>query len=352
VTDLTTEEAVNKPDVYMEGDVAIYRASALASCQNRLLMARLGYDGASPPEKMQQRFNAGHDHEPLILRHLEDHGTVVYDRQGTIDIPIGKKAVIRGHIDGLCAGSVYVTSINGRKLVEPEIIEVDGLVIVDAKAFAISTWQKWQNNYWRDFDYYAFQQLAYAIGYGAKGILMAVKNKNTDEHSFDYWEIDAMPITKADIVRKVMMIEKLAERGESALFESACSPVSYPCPYWQFHPDEGKVTIKDGDVEGDQGLDAIEVLVKERILLDAEAEDIQTRKSEIDDELRRLYGFKEASAKLGVATVTTYHSSYSAVDWGAIAADLKSDVETIKKLYSVSQKSEKLSIRVTPKKEK
>ena len=310
---LTTEEAVSKPDVYVENGVAVYRASALASCQNRLLMARLGYEGAAPPEKMQARFNAGHDHEPLILAKLESFGTVVYDRQGSIELPVGKSAMVRGHIDGLCAGDVYVTSINGRKLDEGTIIQVDGLVIVDAKAFAVSTWEKWQGNYWRDFDYYSFQQMAYAIGYGAVGILMACKNKNTDEHSFDYWTVDAMPVTKADILKKVMAIEKMAAQGETALFELPCNPVSYPCPYWMFHDDADRITVKDGDVEG--GFDVLTDLVQERLLIELRAKEDSARKTEIDAEIVRLYGFKEAGARLPIATVTTYHHSYSTTEW-------------------------------------
>lgn len=349
-SELTTEEAVNKPSVYVEEGVAIYRASSLASCQNRLLMDRLGYQGEPPPASMQARFNAGHDHEPLILAKLESHGTVVYDRQGTIELPIGSKAKVRGHIDGLCAGDVYVTSINGRKLEEGTIIHVPDLVIVDAKAFAVSTWEKWQSGYWKGFDYYAYQQLAYAIGYGAKGILMACKNKNTDDHSFDYWEVDAMPVTHADIIKKVMRIEALAERGESALFESPCSPVDYPCPFYQFHDQKNVVKLRDGEVVG--GLDGLEALLDEAADLEADIKDHKQRIDEIKEQIVMLYGGKEATAKLSRGTITTYRSTSTVTKWDSIAADLKTDVETAKKVYTQQTMSEKISVRITPKKEK
>ena len=347
----TTEAPAHNPDaaaVYMENGIAVYRASSLMSCQNMLLMARLGYQGSSPPEHMQKRFDAGHYHEPLILAAYEAKGTTVYNRQGSVDLPIGSKALVRGHIDGMAAGQIYVDSINGRRLEEGTIMEVDGLVIVDAKALAQSGFDKWKKNQWRDFPYYEWQQFIYALGYDAKGIVMAVKNKNTDEHVFDYWEMSAMALSKADIVKRVMMIEKLADQGESALFESKCDPVSYPCPFFMFHQDEEKVTIKDGEVEG--GFDRLEEIAVRRGEIDSLLKDLNSERDDLDEEIRNLYGQREASARLSVGTVTVYRSSYTGFDWDALSADTETDIDDLKGKYNRKLVSPKLSVRITKKK--
>ena len=344
----------NAAAVYMEGEgddaVAVYRASSLMSCQNLLLMARLGYEGAAPPEEMQKRFDAGHYHEPLILGKLEEMGTTVYNRQGYVDLPVGKKALIRGHIDGMAAGAIYVNAINGRRLAEGTIIDVDGLVIVDAKALSQGGFEKWKANQWRDFPYYEWQQYIYALGFGAVGILMAVKNKNSDDHVFDYWEMEAMSISRADVMKRVLDIEKLAERGESALFESKCNPVSYPCPYFMFHPDDEKITIKDKDVEG--GFDVLEALAVKRADADARIKQAQQERDDVDDEIRRLYGDQEASARLPWGTITVYRSTYSGFDWDALATDTKKSIDDLKKVYNKKLVSAKLSVRASKKKEK
>jgi hypothetical protein len=343
----------NAAAVYMENDVAVYRASSLMSCQNLLLMARLGYDGAAPPADMQRRFDAGHVHEPLILGKYEEMcgGTPVYNRQGTVDVPVGFKALIRGHIDGMVAENIYVDSINGRRLAEGSMIFVNDVVVVDAKALSQAGFEKWKSNQWRDFPYYLWQQYIYAMGFDAAGVLMAVKNKNTDEHVFDYWEFDAMPLNRADVIQRVLMIEKLAERGEEALFENPCNPVSYPCPFFMFHPeDDGKIVIKDKDVEG--GLERLEALVARREDVVQRIKDAEAEQADIDDEIRRLYGEQEATAKLDWGTLTVYRSTYRAFDWTALSADLGKPIDDLKEAYNLKVLSPKLSVRATKRKEK
>jgi hypothetical protein len=362
VTDAPVESTeASNPDaaaVYIERhadgtEVAVYRASSLMSCQNLLLMARLGYDGSSPPEWMQKRFDAGHDHEPLILAKLESEGQVeVYNRQGSVDLPVGSKAVIRGHIDGMLAGKLWVSSINGYRFSEPTTHVVDGLVIVDAKALSKAGYAKWVANQWRDFPYYLWQQFAYAKGYGAVGVLMAVKCKDSDEHVWDYWEIDAMPITAADLYRRVLYIEGLAEHGESAIFSSPCDPVSFPCPYWMFHPTGQDVTIDDGELTG--GFEALETLALKRNAAAEREREAKREKESLDEEITELVSGRVAKAKLpGGANFSTYHTTRSITDWAAIAQAVgEGDADDARERFTQTVPSQKLTVKVTVPKEK
>lgn len=363
---MITDEAVNKPSVYMEDDGeggmrAVYRASAIYSCQNALLAQRMGVGGHEPPPWLQQRFDAGHDHEPLILRRLQrDFMMSPYGQQDTVTWKIGP-ALVRGHVDAFNLGDFRVTHINGVVVgtdqlgtyLSEEIGWSDGaLVVVDAKALSDGSYKSWVSRAWTAFPHYAWQQFVYVEGSEAAGIVMAVKNKNTDDMRVEYWDRDHLGVTKADIVKKVMSIERMS-KDPAALFRDPCSPKMFPCPVFDLHPPSDEVKVTDGEIEG--GFDAIAELAVQREAADRTEKAAAAEKERLDVLIRALFGNAAAKATLPASSdlapkwkVSTYNSTYTGTNWEAIAKDLGCTVEGAKATYTTSMKSSKLTVKVTP----
>lgn len=358
------EDLTDKPAVYIDERLMlpVYRASALYGCDNALYAARMGIGGSQPPDWMQDRYDAGHDHEPLILGKIErKFGFKPYGFQMSTELEVGDFAMIRGHIDALdpLGNDPLVTHFNGEALRTPTRItsldeEYGGKpIVVDAKALSQGSFEKWEKSGFYGFPYYGWQQRIYIFSLDLDGVVMAVKNKNTDAMIVDYYPATSRHLPPmGDIFSKVIAVEtKAREQGEAALFDHDCTQKQYPCPYWTFcweRPSKDKVDVKDEDTLG-----KVAVLVRSREEhRQAEAE-AKTQAAEIDSEIVSLVGGGLATARTSAGTVSTYHASSQVVDWAAIAAELKlADATAAKEKFSSSKASSKLSIRVTPIKKK
>jgi hypothetical protein len=249
----------------------VFRASGLGGCETALIHAARGEYAAPPPEKMQVKFDEGHVAEPVILaRMVEDKGVKlavpggpvgkmagvgVSHGQFTVEIPVGKTALIRGHMDGI--GLVE----NGRRfnVGAPKGTGRGVEFVVEAKAFGVSYFDKaakhatkgilrptWLN----DFPYYAMQASIYMHGTGLP-LLFAVARKDdaglvTEDSEVLYGWLDVAPISLAKIKAKVTRVLRVAESGD----EVVCKTVQYPCPFYDLHDDkpdasEGAVDLGD-----------------------------------------------------------------------------------------------------------
>lgn len=343
----------DKPMVWIDGDgVANYRASSLYSCFNALLLTRLGYEGDAPPPWLQQRFDAGHDHEPLILRKLtERYGFNLVGAQDEVVIPIGTTARVVGHVDALHIGSesfpMEITHMNGEPMSRPIDIPAGAIVVVDAKALAVSTFASWSTKRFDAMPYYAWQQRAYMIGTDAVGLVMAVKNKNTDDMRVEFFTVDYMDniVKKTDIMRKVLAVEAAAKVGNTEIFAQPCTPMM-PCPFWKMHPKD--VDDPDADVD----LIALASVVTERQSAKAEENAAKARYESANDQILQLMGKAKTSVRIPrLGTVSTYHHSYPTVDWEAIEKACNMTPGTAKDRFTTPQQSKSLSVRFTPKKE-
>lgn len=340
-----------------DNGVATYRASAVYSCVNALVLARQGYDGAEAPPWLQVRYNAGHDHEPLILNKLErEYSFNLKGNQDEIELRCGGKAKIVGHIDAMHVGMegfpIRLTHVNGDgNNQEPRPFETgDVLVVVDAKALAVSTFTSWERGRFTSFPYYAWQQRCYMLGLGATGLVMAVKNKNTDQLNVEYFTDTYMDdiVRRADIIKKVMEVEGLAALGGDGVFAKECTPM-FPCPYFFMHPDdEGKKKGKQKNDLSDEVRIALVEKVGTRAGLKTAADNIQSQLDLLDDEIRDMVGGVEVSEKTPNGTLTTYHHGYTSPNWGAIAIACGLDgPEDAKNAFNTAKKSEKLSVKVS-----
>lgn len=342
----------NAAPCYVNKDgISVYRASALYNCQNALLMWRLGYEGAAPPERMQGRFDIGHTWEPIILEELRyKFGFQLFGFQDEADMKVGKSVMIRGHLDALHPPGepITVNRVNGDgDGTNRIIIKPSELVVIDAKALARSGYEKWIKDSWKSAPYYAWQQAFYMDVFGAESVVMAVKNKEDDRLLVDYWTRDAVPVRKADYINKVLHIEKLSEQGETAIFAEKCAPKQYPCPFYFLHPQEEQVTIKDGDVVG--GLDQIAELAPLHAAAVEAEKKAKAEKERLNGLLTKLYQDKVGTASLPDYTVSTYHHTSSQTDWDALAKALGVTVDKAKESFTSQVESNKLSVRVTAK---
>lgn len=337
--------------VSMEGDVAVYRASGIYSCVNALLMYRLGYEGSDPPAWLQERFNAGHEHEPLIRARLLALDYSLSNDQATVEIPVGPTAMIRGHIDFLNTSDRFkISSFDGKP--EPSGSSwftpgVEGYAsIVDAKALSQSSFDKWSKSQFSGFPYYLWQQAVYMYALDANGVLMAVKNKNTDKLLYDYFSRSYIEskLPLATILARVLEVEKLATtEGETAIFAQTCQPKMWPCAFYQLHPSDSEETPEADDFDEE----ALSVLVKEYTQYQLAEKNAKKGRQDTGTKIAELLHNQPASAKVGDSTVVTYYHGSSSPDWIGIAERLGENVEDVQEQYTAKTKSQNLSTKVT-----
>lgn len=217
----------DRPPVYFDPDVDrwVYRASSLGRCDRELVLWRQGQEGFLTPDWMQTRFDEGHEYEDEILARYEaKRNAKVTDRQGVVEILVGKHAMVRGSIDGA---------------------DLDRNTIVDAKFLGPDLFKKLQAGL-RAFPSYAWQQAVYAHGMGAEQVCLAMALKDVegdgDERKvvgiadyFELWvDLDELP-SVPEIKARVMRLEKLAAGTDLP----ACpDPTPFPCPFHHFHDDK------------------------------------------------------------------------------------------------------------------
>ncbi len=354
----SVEEAVNKPMVYVDGNgTAYYRASALSSCFNALYAARMGVEGGGWPEWLQQRANAGHDHEPLILAKLEQRfelRTGGYQDEVVMKVP-GTNAVTIGHVDAwgypMEPGQMWVTHVEGklvgndkgRGVIDPVLIPFnEPVVVVDAKAFSKVTFEKYlKGGGMAAFPEYQWQQSDYCHGADVKALVLAVKCKDNDCLVVDLYM--PPPITKAQIFQKIMKIEAAVKvQQEEGLFTAfKCpDPLDYPCPYFRHHPNDPKAN-RANKLLDERVAAEMKVIMGHYKEAAAEERAAADKKALFGERIAALVEGREVKTEWG----STYHAGYSAPDWDRLEAEFGID----RKNYTKALKSEKLSIRPSTK---
>lgn len=354
----SVEELVNKPMVYEDADTGriVYRASSLLSCQNALLIARTGVDGVAPPEKLQKRFDEGHEQEALILGKLDkDHGFNCYGQQQEVEIPVGPGALIRGHVDALSAlDDAIVHTIDevpvGQNRTVGNMLGEGLLGVIDGKALAPAGYATWRSKFFEAYLYYLWQQGVYLYGLGFDAVIMAVKDKVTGDISVDLFTMDwyKRRLPKATIFQRVMTVEKWA-KDPDALFKTPCSPKMWPCPFFQLHPASERAEKPD-DAKGDMEhlANLADELHKAKTLAVIAKGDIE----DLEGQITKFVSNKKTTTRLTDYTVSTSFGSTSKTLWKDIAAALEITEAEAKDRYTTKTTNKKLSIKVTPKEKK
>jgi hypothetical protein len=234
----------NRPNVYEDDGMWVYRASSLGNCVKALVAARLGYEAFPHPDWLLKKFEEGNRAEPQLIERftryddnmlwwmLDPNDTEAYgayphvrfenthDDQFTCQIPVGATAVIRGHMDGIAESAA------GQR------------VVVECKAFASSYWDKYMKQGIEAFPYYATQLSLYMHATGLPGMFV-VGLKNTDGDIDDDSPVhvdmfDTPPLGLGAIKARVAKIEKIAATGELP----ACDQNQYPCQFVYLHDDQ------------------------------------------------------------------------------------------------------------------
>jgi len=293
--------ADHRPDVYFSEARGKYtfRASSLSRCIQSLVAAGLNHERMSPPGFMQKAWDEGTHGEARVLQLFRDGGLGWHpqspmlkpeadaitcrfkgldprdpasyhggkdspdnfphvaheflqsdqiesdtDPQFVLEIPVGNKALIRGHLDEIveCFQGPIATADewHGHRFV------------VEAKLFGVDYFKKMLRKGLADpgFIGYAWQLSLYMHGTGLPGFFVVgekkrwekgeEREKDTPEHQrYDLDQVlvtmfDEPPIGLGVIKAKVLRLVRMIEAGELP----ACDMTQYPCDYYYLCSDK------------------------------------------------------------------------------------------------------------------
>jgi hypothetical protein len=228
----------DRPRVYRDDNLWVYRASSLGGCERALLAARREEPASPPPPTLQTAFDQGHAAEDLIMRRWQDNHTwalVTSENSRQVQVQIVDPdlgAAIRGSLDGYAHHGEH-------NLAYP----------VDAKAFGKTLWDKLDKQGIWAFPHYCAQLAVYAAGLGVLGwdvneAMLAVALKNDDgtvtaDSPVRYVSVDIAELNERGygldgLWRKVERIETAA-RDNTPFTEFPCPREGgeWGCPYPQ-----------------------------------------------------------------------------------------------------------------------
>lgn len=252
----------NRPAVYLEGDTAVYRASAIGHCPRMLWAARTGMDRRPLPNVIQRAMDEGTALEADILAMLyEDHDwTFGYQgQQFQVELPLGTfngiRVIVRGAVDEI-----------GHPANRPPPRPID------VKKFGKTLLDTYRSKGIMGIPRYAWQQSAYAHGFDSPEFYMPIYNKATGK--IEEWTLQplAPPFTLEQIRDRVMGIEEAVADGK---MPEEC-PAEYGCQYYYLHDEKLKAPVPD---------DARMLLIA-RINLDAKIKTFSDARDKLNDAIK------------------------------------------------------------------
>ena len=230
----------DRPPRYEEGDLIVYRASAVGMCEVALAAYGLGHEGDGPPEWMLERYTEGQQLEAEILGQVCTHqqDMIIYGNgQEEVELDIGiindRRVIIRGHVDG-------------------KGVTVERDVVVEVKALSPGMFEKASKQGITFHDAYAWQGSIYMHATGM-GLVWAAAEKlaNEDRSDVQLGELYVQLVTDApirllDIKRRIARVEAIIQSGRLP----DCSGVQFPCPMYKLHtPDEKAWALADDSLK-------------------------------------------------------------------------------------------------------
>lgn len=316
----------NRPIVYVEGDVLVFRASAIGRPLRCLTLAAIGEEPRPSPEYLLAAAEAGNEAEITVKQMLVDMGYRLdadedqYEVEHSEVVQLADRKLwvkVRGHLDSLSC----VSPTTG----EDRMLEV--------KSMSQNVWDSWKLHRFHAFPEYAHQLSVYMHATG-KRALYAVINRDTGE--LELIEIDTPPIEIDAIANKMRIVAILAESEQLP----DCEGAKYECAYaWRCNRKRKEVEIES----------ALARLVRDYLEVDA-------RRKEIDAERERLRSLiaKQVEgvdkAQVPGATVS-WRKPSRRLNTKAVAATLEQFGSDIELFYEVPA-NEKDSLVITPSKAK
>lgn len=226
----------DRPSVYREDGVWVYRASAVGRCERSLRYARK----ETPPRRlfptMQEALDrAASMEDPIIAEFERRYELQVTDRQKRVIVPVADGVEIRGSIDGY-------TYASGR------------FGLVEVKAFGKEYWNKWQEQGTKAFPEYIVQMNAYMHGLRVQGVecegaWFVVGKRQEGTSNLENLEFDWVPydhVTVARMKARVQKVEAWAADPDrlDTLMEAEC-PNDVVCNYWYLHDKQPVATWEE-----------------------------------------------------------------------------------------------------------
>lgn len=220
----------NRPIVYREGDVWVYRASSIGLPVRCLAAARQGYDPLPSPQHLLAAAAEGNRLEPVVKERLQKEGFRIGVEQQEVELQVeGAAAILRGHLDG-----ADVSTPDGR----------DGLIL-EVKTMSRRVWDKFWRYRWDRAVTYAWQLSVYMHAVGAEAAVYAVLNRDTDQ--LQTFIVEEPPVRWSQIEAKVLAVEAFGERSDLP----PCTGAEYECS-WSYLCDRQAaqfVELESGDAE-------------------------------------------------------------------------------------------------------
>lgn len=229
----------NRPPAYMDGETAIYRASAIYGCPRSLGNWFIPDDEDNMPPKADKRYKgvndaaaSGNAFEQEAKGWIENHDGTISDDQQEIDIKIGS-AKIRCHTDGRVRfeGDGLNALIRAFPHLNRHRGELHGGCLLECKEMNDKLYKQWLARGFEEFTGYAFQAMLYLRATGAPGVLYVVGCRKRGKElvpnktlSVQFFPKDHPSLPKfAEVVKSVAAIEK-ARKGFRARLAAGDKP--------------------------------------------------------------------------------------------------------------------------------
>lgn len=216
----------------MEGNTAVYRASAVGHCLRMLWAARNGMEATAIPAPIQKAMDEGTDLEQRILTELYEKHDFTYGYQGQqfqVELDCGTwngiRCIVRGAVDEI--GHVSTHDM--------------GDLTVDVKAFGQKLVDEYRTKGIMGLPRYAWQQSAYAQAFGKSHFYMPIWNKAKEE--VESWSLlpILIPYSAGQIRDRIMTVEEAVANNK---MPEEC-PAEYGCQYFYLHDKPTVDTLPD-----------------------------------------------------------------------------------------------------------
>ena len=233
----------NRPSVYTDGNLVVYRASALGSCTRALAAIRSGHEPVAPfPARFRKTLDDGNRGEAVILQGVADAGyTIGGGQQDEIELIVGttadaKTIVVRGHVDDIVVDSVGSFRVVDAKTTSAKYGVSDDLA-----------------------ERYNWQIAVYMHALGMPGMFAyGIKDPDTgDVVDVEIELVDTPPHTMGQIKARIAKIEYMAQ-GRRYLDVECSVKNKYPCPVYHL---SGHGKADDGEADPYQLGGAVAVTV-------------------------------------------------------------------------------------------
>ena len=271
--------ADNRPNVYEENGVMVYRASSIGMCVRALVaLGRDNYEEAMGKERvdlLKRSAEEGDLHEEGVRQKLIREGWKVLSTQDVVEIPIIKGVIIRGHTDGVLLPPA------GQPLHE---------TLLEVKSMSNKVFDRWIKQGFDGFLKYAYQISTYMQAHPNRDVLYVAKRREDGLEDRRIIPANAPPVNFKVIRQKILTAESHRRKRSSFPACDVSKQDQWWCPLWYLHDEAEEEDIAEMSAE-DQAV--LSDIIPERIRLkgieDAGKEAEKERKA-LDKEILNLMG--------------------------------------------------------------